>query len=297
MTIILVLVPILFFIIIGGIAFYFIKKTTPVNIAEENNPNSIQDFLPIENIVDGYVILKDKKLRKVIECSSTNYNLKTEDEQSSIDMIFQRFLNSLSFPISIFLQTRVIDNTKRMRILREDVDKVKRTFPELENYGNKYINAMDMINEAIGNSLEKKKFIIVPYDEEVNMASITKEERDDYIKKEIDNRCIIVLNGLSTLGISASVLKTQDLVELFYSTLNRDDYGYSDNLTKDEALSYIVEGEEDVFKIADYKKNIRTSLTSALNIYEANSSKLSKEDLKNEETIRNVYKNYKKDGA
>lgn len=292
----IIIVPLIFFGIVGGVAFYFIKKSTPKGTEEEVNPKTVQDFLPVEDISDGYIILKNKRLRKVIKCSSTNYDLKTEDEQTSIEMIFQQFINSLSFPITMFIQTRVIDNSKRMKILREDVEKVKRKFPELNDYARKYIDAMSNINEIIGNSLEKNKYIIVPYDDEIKLTTATEEEKVEYMKSELENRCQLIINGLSRLGVRAKTLNDNELIELFYSTFNRDNYSYSDNITKDEALATIVGCNEDIFSKADLKKNLRASLTVAINVLETNSRKLTEKDLEHEKILRQMYEEYNKAG-
>jgi hypothetical protein len=288
----IIIVPLIFFGIVGGVAFYFIKKSTPKGTEEEVNPKTVQDFLPVEDISDGYIILKNKRLRKVIKCSSTNYNLKMEDEQTSIEMIFQQFINSLSFPITMFIQTRVIDNSKRMKILRKDVEKAKRKFPELNDYARKYIDAMSNINEIIGNSLEKNKYIIVPYDDEIKLTTATEEEKVEYMKSELENRCQLIINGLSRLGVRAKTLNDNELIELFYSTFNRDNYSYSDNITKDEALATIVGCNEDIFSKADLKKNLRASLTAAINVLETNSRKLTEKDLEHEKILRQMYEEF-----
>ena len=60
--------------------------------------------------------------RLVIECSSTNYNLKTDTEREMIELSFQKLLNSLTFPITIFIQTKVLDNTKILSQMEEETE-------------------------------------------------------------------------------------------------------------------------------------------------------------------------------
>ena len=68
-----------------------------------------QEFVPIKEIRQGVVILKDGSLRAIVMCSSLNFALKSADEQQSIMFQFQNFLNSLDFSIQIFIQSRKLD--------------------------------------------------------------------------------------------------------------------------------------------------------------------------------------------
>lgn len=68
-----------------------------------------QDFVPIKEVRDGVVILKDGSLRALVMTSSLNLALKSEDEQTATILQFQGFLNSLDFSIQIFIQSRKLD--------------------------------------------------------------------------------------------------------------------------------------------------------------------------------------------
>jgi hypothetical protein len=73
------------------------------------NSKAAQDFVPIKEIRDGVVILKDGSMRSLVMVSSLNFALKSPDEQQAIIMQFQNFLNSLDFSIQISLQSRELD--------------------------------------------------------------------------------------------------------------------------------------------------------------------------------------------
>ena len=63
-------------------------------------PNaSTQDFLEIEQIREGVVILKNKALRAIMMVSSLNFALKSDEERAAIISQFQEFLNSLDFSL------------------------------------------------------------------------------------------------------------------------------------------------------------------------------------------------------
>src|SRR3989344_5103127 len=68
-----------------------------------------QEFVPIKEIRDGIVVLKDGSMRAVLLASSVNFALKSADEQQAIILQFQNFLNSLAFSIQICIQSRELD--------------------------------------------------------------------------------------------------------------------------------------------------------------------------------------------
>ena len=78
-----------------------------------------QEFVPIQEIRDGIVILKDGSMRAIILASSLNFALKSADEQNAIISQFQNFLNSLDFSIQIFVQSKRLDIRPYIALLEE----------------------------------------------------------------------------------------------------------------------------------------------------------------------------------
>ena len=72
---------------------------------------SSQDFLEIEDIKEGVLILKNSQIRWVLMVSSMNFALKSTEEQSAIVYAYQSFLNSLDFTCQIIIQSRNINIT------------------------------------------------------------------------------------------------------------------------------------------------------------------------------------------
>src|SRR3989338_8531256 len=79
---------------------------------------STQGFLDIAEIKEETVVLKDGSLRAVIVVSSTNFSLKSSQEQESMISSYQSFLNSLTFPIQILMQSRRMDINSYLDKLR-----------------------------------------------------------------------------------------------------------------------------------------------------------------------------------
>ena len=81
----------------------------PETLNPRSSNKSTQDFVPISEVRDGVVVLKDGTMRAVLLASSINFALKSEDEQTAFIVQFQNFLNSLDFSCQIFIQSRALD--------------------------------------------------------------------------------------------------------------------------------------------------------------------------------------------
>src|SRR3989344_2675274 len=71
--------------------------------------NSTENLVPISDIREGVVILKNGSIRLVLEISAINFELRSADEQTAILQGFQRFLNSVDFPIQIVVSSRELN--------------------------------------------------------------------------------------------------------------------------------------------------------------------------------------------
>ena len=68
-----------------------------------------QRYLPFSQIRDNLIIMKDSSARVVLKCSTINFLLKSTEEQDSIIISFQRFLNSIDFPVQIIIRSKKLD--------------------------------------------------------------------------------------------------------------------------------------------------------------------------------------------
>lgn len=243
-----VIVTVGFLLLVGGMALLVFKqlaKTDPTKMdtSVQENITTAQEFLPFEDIKDGMIVLGGHKYRAVIECSSTNYNLKTDREKEMIEIAFQRFVNSFTFPVTFYIQTKVIDNTHMLEILRDEIQQSLDAFPHLEQYGNLYFNEMAGLNSYIGNNKQKKKYMIVSFDEAINLGDLNDSEKYEFASKELYNRANILVDGLGSVGVKAKVLDTRELAELIFSTYHKDNYTHVENVVNGEFLTLLTEGE------------------------------------------------------
>jgi len=179
-----------------------------------------QQFLEIEKIREGVVILKNKSLRGVIMGSSLNFALKSEEEQNAIIYQFQNFLNSLDFSTEIVVQSRILNITGYL-------DKLKEMEEKQENELLKFQTAeyQKFIRELIagGQILSKNFFIIVPFTlmeipgMKKEKSQILTEEQFQRAKSQLWQRMEFVALGLRRCGLQCIPLNTTELIELFWS--------------------------------------------------------------------------------
>lgn len=204
-----------------------------------------QKFLPFEDIREDVIVLPGNRYRAVLECGSVNYTLKTAGERDLIEASFQSFLNSLPCPITIYTQTKLIDNTKQQAALEASIAHVLEDYPQMTEYARQYQKDMANLSVVIGNSLQKKRYIIVPYDEVNLLGELSDEEKVHYAAREIRNRCNIIKTNLDAVGVSSTILDTHGLVELVYSSYHRDDYSFAEAISNGEAFALFVDGVKD----------------------------------------------------
>lgn len=241
-------ITIIFFGIIGVMIFAVTRQLKKVDsealdTSTSDNIETAQEFLPFKNIRDGVIDMGGHDYRLVIECSSTNYNLKTDTEREMIELSFQKLLNSLTFPITMFIQTKVLDNTKILSQMEEEIKTVIKQHPQMEDYALNYFEEMSNLSDYIGNNKQKKKYIIVPYNEATTLGKLSEEEKYEYSIKELQQRGLILVDMLAGMGIKGTVLDTKGLAELVYSTYHKDNFGHYENVVNGEFLSLLVEGE------------------------------------------------------
>ena len=210
--------------------------------AVQSNPNSTQNTLQIAEIRDGIVIMNDGSFRSVVMVKSINFDLMSQREQESVEFSYQGFLNSLYFPIQIFIRSQKVD----LQPYIERLDKIRTEHDNmlLALLMNDYIGYIDQLAQQT-NIMDKKFYIVVPYFPQVDVQKaltssknfltgltslfskaeqhvVINEEDLEKAKTELRNRVQAVMSGLLQSNIQGLPLDTQELIELFYDTYNPD---------------------------------------------------------------------------
>jgi hypothetical protein len=213
--------------------------TKPV---QQSNPNSTQNTLQIAEIRDGIIIMNDGSFRSVIMVKSINFDLMSPQEQEAVEYSYQGFLNSLYFPIQIFIRSQKVD----LQPYLERLDKIRSEHDNmlLALLMEDYINYMAQLSQQT-NIMDKKFYVIIPFFPHVDVQkAITQsknfftglftlfDKKDQHViineadlekaKTELRNRVQAVLGGLLQAGVQGLPLDTQELIELFYDTYNPD---------------------------------------------------------------------------
>lgn len=137
------------------------KKTS------EERDNSTQRYLPFSQIRENVIIMKDDSARVILRCSTINFLLKSIEEQDSIIISFQRFLNSLDFPIQILIKSSKLDINSYLWKLNDMALKQKNSL--LQNQTYEYIEYLKKLVE-VAQIMKKEFYLIVPFDETENMS-------------------------------------------------------------------------------------------------------------------------------
>lgn len=208
------------------------------------NPNSTQNSLLISEVRDGIVIMNDGTFRAVVMCKSINFDLMSPQEREAVEFSFQGFLNSLYFPIQIFIRSQKVD-------LRPYLEKLAKIRGEQDNMLlglliEDYVNFLADIGQQT-NIMDKRFYIVISYpDPNEDVKSTLKQSKGFFggvgellspkkpkqvvidesllenAKTELKNRVQAVMQGLQQCNIQSLPLDTQELIELYYDAYNPD---------------------------------------------------------------------------
>ena len=247
------------------------KETTTIY-----NKQSIFKFMEFDKIEDNMIIQKDgKRFLMVIECQGINYDLMSGLEKNSVEQGFLQFLNTLRYPIQIYVQTRTVNLSSSIDKYKERVDAASKELVnkqmqynqkvrsglhtqkelEQENYEiirqrNLYEYGVDIINNTERmslnrNILTKQYYVIIPcYPEEVNNTDFDKEEVANIAFSELYTKAQTIISSLAVCGINGKILNSVELAELLYVAYNRDE---SEVLDLQKVLN---SGYEDLYSTA-----------------------------------------------
>jgi type IV secretory pathway VirB4 component len=214
-------------------------QNTPM-VGPKRNPNTTQNTLLISEIRDNLVVMNDGSFRAVVACKSINFDLMSEREREAVEYSYQNFLNSLYFPIQIFIRSQRVDIGPYI----ERLDKIRHSQDNmlLGVLMEDYINFIGVLSEET-NIMDKQFYIVVPFytTPDINNALSSSKtlfsglfmpQQQQHIKideatynkakDEIRNRTNTVINGLFQLGVKSVQLNTKQLGELYYNVYNPD---------------------------------------------------------------------------
>lgn len=197
------------------------------------NAQATQSFVPIKEVRDGIVVLKDGGLRAILMASSINFALKSEDEQRAIISQFQSFLNSLEFSVQFYVQSRDLDIRPYIALLEKRYTETLDDLMKIQI--REYIAFIKDFTER-ANIMSKSFFIIVSYDPSIAatrggligsiFGSKKKQNREaeaasfEQYRTQLEQRISVIEQGLIRTGVRVVTLGTEEVIELYYKMFN-----------------------------------------------------------------------------
>lgn len=271
----LILVGVL--VLVAGVAVLVSKKksqsakdkanqsTSPESLAGKYKKNPSADvqkedifrFMDFDRIEDNMIISQNgEKYTAVIRCKGINYNLMSDVEQLSVEEGFINFLNTLKYPIQLYVQAQNIDLKENISRYRENIKGIMTEYDDLTADYNMAVNSLEATEEEIDeveknrnralnvleygqdiiryveklslnkNMLQRNFYVLVSYykSEITGASNFKQDEIMDLCYSELFTRVNNIMSGLSMSSVSGEVLRSNDIAELIYSSYNRDDH-------------------------------------------------------------------------
>jgi len=207
----------------------------PQESKKSKSSKASQDFLTVETLRDGVVVMKDGSFRMILMASAFNFALKAPEEQDAIIAQYQNFLNSVDFPLQFVVQSRKL-NIEPYLARMKDFERTQEN-ELLKIQTSEYI---DFVREFVelSNIVTKSFYIIVPFSPSIaEKAGATaffgplfggsrkgsqalNDDNFSEFKTQLLQRVDSVQLGLQRFGVRSVVLKTEELIELFYGAYN-----------------------------------------------------------------------------
>lgn len=216
-------------------------------------PQDVKSFLDFDEIKDNMIVQdKGKRLVMVIQCQGINYDLMSTMEKVSVEQGFVQFLNTLTRPIQLYIQSRKVNLNesiqnykKRLKDIETKYNKIKIQYEQAQKNSdlsteqfnmirlefvrqkNLYDYTRDIINNTEKmslnkNILTKNYYIAISYVPDNTENLFQKDELLDMAFSELYTNAQSLLRILSVCGITGKVLDSTELADLLYVAYNRD---------------------------------------------------------------------------
>ena len=270
LTVILILLIAILFVLLTVFIILTVKRKNENKPAKSTNNNqkievkkkdsgynrqSIFEFMEFDKVEDNMIVRKNgNKYIMAIECQGVNYDLMSGLEKNSVEQGFLQFLNTLRYPIQLYIQTRTVNlessiNTYKQRVneIKNDYMKKQMEYNSVASSGsqpqkivenarfemvraqNLYEYGMDIIQNTERmnfnkNILKKHYYVIISYiPEDINKTDYAIDEVKNMAFSELYTKAQAIISSLAVCEINAKVLNSKELVELMYIAYNRDE--------------------------------------------------------------------------
>lgn len=215
-------------------------------------------FMEFDRILDDMIVQKGGvRFTKAIKCKGINYDLMSEVEQLAVEEGFITFLNTLKYPIQLYVQAQNVDLRKTIELYKQNTSGIEEKYndvnlkyqkmvssfdadefklqeitKEKDSITNVYEYARDMMSyvekmDKNKKMLQRSFYILVSYNTSdiPSVEKFNKSELIDMCSNELTTRCQAIISALSSCSVTGSILNSNELAELLYNAYNRDEAG------------------------------------------------------------------------
>jgi len=188
-----------------------------------------QEHLPIEDIIDDIVLLKDGNCAMILQVSSVNFDLLSEKEQLALVYAYGNILNSLNFPIQIVIRTKMKDISQYLSNLKNYEKQQNHPLlkERIKSY-QKFIEETVKRNEV----LSKTFYLVIPFSVyELGIGALVprgskrtldKQTVLSKAKPSLETKRDHLIRLFSRIGLDIKPLNNKEIIELFYSIYNEE---------------------------------------------------------------------------
>lgn len=183
-----------------------------------NIKSSTQDFIEITDIVDDVIHLKNRTACSLLEVSSVNFFLLSQDEQNARIYGYMSLINSLSFAIQIVIVSKKIDMTAYISSLDHKITITQN--PRISEHLTMY---RDFIQELVKGEglLDKKTYVVIPFSSLELGPSTGKKDYNAKVAETIASKRTNIATQIERIGLSSRVLKAEELARVFFELFNQ----------------------------------------------------------------------------
>ncbi|MDD2483005.1 MAG: hypothetical protein PHE32_00505 [Candidatus Shapirobacteria bacterium] len=200
---------------------------------------STQEHLPIEDVKDGIVMMKDGSCSVVLSVSSVNFDLLSEQEQSALVFAYGGILNSLNFPIQIIIQSHAKDVSSYLKNLENMQEKqvnpqLKERIKQYRKFIEETVKKNDVLSKSFYIAISfsvlelgiksggvKGAMMFLPKNKKQELP-FTKEYILEKAKANLEPKRDHLIRLFSRLGLEIKPLTNKELIDLFYRTYNEE---------------------------------------------------------------------------
>ena len=181
------------------------------NLLHKSGSASSRQQIQIKEVVDNILVLPNNEYRQILETSSVNFELKSEEEQDVIIDSFQNFLNSLPCEIQILVRVREVDIDRYVEDIGRTKD--KETIPAYKKQIEGYCSFVKKL--VSGNKILSRRFyIVIPY------KHSERHQDMKLIKEHLNLEKDIIIKGLERMQMKARSVTGLEILNLFYGFYN-----------------------------------------------------------------------------